>query len=205
MLRENIGLEREVWVAASTHKGEDEQLIDAHKQLLSSKPNALLILVPRHPERFTAVKELIETSGLSLVTRSSKEAIKADTQLYLGDSMGEMMVLLGAADICFIAGSLIGDKVGGHNLLEAAALQKPILSGPSYFNFKEITEQLISLGSCKICQNDNEINDALLQLFNNEDMAVKQGKTAFNFVQQNQGALLKTVQSMQEIIQPDKL
>jgi len=110
-------------VAASTHKGEDEQLLKAHQQLLSTTPNALLILVPRHPERFLSVKELAENSGLSVITRSSQQAVTNETQVYLGDSMGEMMVLLGAADICFIAGSLIGDKVGGHNLLEALHLK----------------------------------------------------------------------------------
>ena len=114
--------------------------------------------------------------------------------------MGEMMVLLGAADICFIAGSLIGDKVGGHNLLEAAALEKPILNGPSYFNFKEITEQLIALGACNICQNSSEISGALLQLFNSAELRHKKGEIALNFVRKNQGALQKTVQAMQQII-----
>ena len=196
-LRHFIGQEREVWVAASTHKGEDEQLLKAHQQLLSTTPNALLILVPRHPERFLSVKALAENSGLSVITRSSQQAVTNETQVYLGDSMGEMMVLLGAADICFIAGSLIGDKVGGHNLLEAAALKKPILNGPSYFNFKQITEQLVELGACKICQNSNEIAHSLTLLFNNKQMRQTQGEIAFSFVQQNQGALQKTIDKMQ--------
>lgn len=204
-LRHFIGQEREVWIAASTHKGEDEQLIQAHQQLLSDKPNALLILVPRHPERFLSVKELAVNSGLSVITRSSQQVVTNETQLYLGDSMGEMMILLGAADICFIAGSLIGDKVGGHNLLEAAALKKPILNGPSYFNFKQITEQLVELGACRICQDSNEITHSLALLFNNEQMRQTQGEIAFSFVQQNQGALQKTAQTMQTIMSVDTL
>tara|TARA_R110001583_G_scaffold68626_2_gene195111 strand:+ start:260 stop:1549 length:1290 start_codon:yes stop_codon:yes gene_type:complete len=203
-LRHFIGQEREIWVAASTHKGEDEQLIKAHQQLLSDKPNALLILVPRHPERFLSVKELAKNSGLSVITRSSQQVVTNETQLYLGDSMGEMMVLLGAADVCFIAGSLIGNKVGGHNLLEAAALKKPILNGPSYFNFKQITEQLVELGACTICQDSNEIAHSLTLLFNNVQMRQTQGEIAFNFVQQNQGALQKTAQMMQTIIAVDR-
>ncbi|WP_028869044.1 lipid IV(A) 3-deoxy-D-manno-octulosonic acid transferase [Psychromonas arctica] len=197
LLRHSIGQEREVWVAASTHKGEDEQLIKAHQQLLSKKPNALLILVPRHPERFLSVQTLVEQTGLSVITRSSQQAITDDTQLYLGDSMGEMMVLLGAADVCFIAGSLIGDKVGGHNLLEAAALKKPILNGPSYFNFKQITEQLVELGACTICKDSSEITDSLMQLFDNKKIRLEQGEIAFSFVQKNQGALQKTIDAMQ--------
>lgn len=195
-LRDFVGKNREVWIAASTHQGEDEQLIQAHQQLLQDKANALLILVPRHPERFLSVKELAKKSGLSVVTRSSNQPVSNHTQLYLGDSMGEMMVLLGAADICFIAGSLIGDKVGGHNLLEAAALEKPILNGPSYFNFKEITEQLIALDVCQICHNSSELSELLLQLFDNNVLRNKKGEIAFTFVQKNQGALQKTVAAM---------
>lgn len=190
----------EVWIAASTHKGEDEQLIKAHQQLLKQKPNALLILVPRHPERFLAVKTLAEKSALSVITRSGEQPVQSSTQLYLGDSMGEMMQLLGAADICFIAGSLIGEKVGGHNLLEAAALEKPLLNGPSYFNFKEITERLVSLGACQICQDSEQITAKLLQLFDDTALRKQQGEVALNFVQQNQGALHKTAQAMQQVI-----
>jgi len=191
---------KEVWIAASTHKGEDEQIIVAHKQLLQQKPNALLILVPRHPERFASVKTLCESSGLSVITRSSQEPIKDATQLYLGDSMGEMMILLGSADICFIAGSLIGDKVGGHNLLEPAALEKPILNGPSYFNFKEITEQLVAQQACTICNDSHEITASLLRLFNDAKLRQQQGTAALNFVRNNQGALHKTSQAIQQVI-----
>jgi len=178
-LREYIGKDREVWIAASTHKDEDEQLIEAHKQLLTSKPDALMILVPRHPERFQSVKELVKSYGLSVVTRSSKKPVQIDTKVYLGDSMGE---------------------IGGHNLLEAAALKKPILNGPSYFNFKEITEQLINLGACKICQNSNEIADNLNRLFNDNKMRNEQGKLAFEFVKNNKGALSKTSKAIAYIV-----
>lgn len=204
-LRNFIGQDRKVWIAASTHKGEDEKLIQAHKKLLSFIPDALMILVPRHPERFVGVKELAKKSGLSVVTRSSKEAVDNNIQLYLGDSMGEMMILLGAADICFIAGSLVGDKVGGHNLLEAAALEKPILNGPSYFNFKEITEQLVSLGACKICGNSDDISASLEHLFKNKRLRKEQGNIALKFVQKNQGSLQKTAIEIQNIIHDNKL
>jgi len=199
-LREALDPNREVWIAASTHEGEDIQLLDAHKKLIADKKNALLIIVPRHPERFNTVKKLTEENNLSVITRSSKLPVESNTQVYLGDSMGEMMVLLGAADICFIAGSLIGDKVGGHNLLEAAALKKPILNGPSFFNFKQITEQLVSLGACKICINSEEIAKNLLHLFNDLPLQKAQGKLGFDFVQENQGALQKTSQAIEKAI-----
>lgn len=195
-LRKSLGSQRPVWIAASTHHGEDEQLLTAHKQLLEKIPNALLILVPRHPERFTSVQQLVSDNQLNVISRSSQQTVSEETQVYLGDSMGEMMILLGAADICFIAGSLIGDKVGGHNLLEAAALAKPILNGPSYFNFKEITEQLTELGACQICANSNEITLSLLALFNNKEIAEQRGQLALQFVKDNQGALQNTAEKI---------
>ncbi|WP_413693974.1 lipid IV(A) 3-deoxy-D-manno-octulosonic acid transferase [Psychromonas sp. KJ10-2] len=203
-LRSTLGNTRPIWIAASTHKGEDEQIIAAHQQVLTNTPEALLIIVPRHPERFRSVEKLITHSGLSVISRSSEQPVTTHTQVYLGDSMGEMMTLLGAADICFIAGSLIGDKVGGHNLLEAAALKKPILNGPSYFNFKEITEQLTALGACTICQDAEEIAHTVKELFENKQMQEQQGQLALDFVENNQGALNITSKAIQNIID-DKL
>ncbi|MDF4887019.1 glycosyltransferase N-terminal domain-containing protein, partial [Vibrio parahaemolyticus] len=132
-LRAQLGKDRPIWIAASTHKGEDEQVLDAHRQVLKSLPNALLVLVPRHPERFDDVFTLCQQQGFKTVRRTSTHAVETNTQVYLGDTMGEMLTLMGAADICFMGGSLIGDKVGGHNVLEPAMLEKVIITGPSYF------------------------------------------------------------------------
>ncbi|MDW1950254.1 lipid IV(A) 3-deoxy-D-manno-octulosonic acid transferase [Vibrio sp. 780] len=144
-LRARLGKDRPIWIAASTHKGEDEQVLDAHRQVLKSHPNALLILVPRHPERFDDVFALCQNSGFNSTRRTNAAIVNADTQVYLADTMGEMLILLGASDVCFMAGSLLGDKVGGHNVLEPVALNVPVISGPSYFNFKAIVEDMIAL------------------------------------------------------------
>ncbi|HCG7365724.1 TPA: lipid IV(A) 3-deoxy-D-manno-octulosonic acid transferase [Vibrio parahaemolyticus] len=149
-LRSALGEHRPVWIAASTHKGEDEQVLDAHKQVLESHPNALLVLVPRHPERFDNVFELCQNQGFETVRRTSKSEVTESTQVYLGDTMGEMLILLGGADICFMGGSLIGDKVGGHNVLEPIALGLPVLTGPSYYNFQDIVEAQIELNTVKV-------------------------------------------------------
>ncbi|MEZ8865813.1 lipid IV(A) 3-deoxy-D-manno-octulosonic acid transferase [Vibrio splendidus] len=141
-LRAELGANRPVWIAASTHKGEDEQVLDAHKKVLESHPDALLIIVPRHPERFDSVFELCQAQGFETVRRTSQSSLSESTQVYLGDTMGEMLILIGAADICFMGGSLIGDKVGGHNVLEPAALGVPVITGPSYYNFTEIVVML---------------------------------------------------------------
>ncbi|HGF7228129.1 TPA: lipid IV(A) 3-deoxy-D-manno-octulosonic acid transferase, partial [Vibrio cholerae] len=142
-LRTQLGQDRFIWIAASTHKGEDEQVLEAHQKILAAHPDALLILVPRHPERFNDVFNLCQQEGFNTVRRTSGLVTTETTQVYLGDTMGEMLILLSTADICFMGGSLLGDKVGGHNVLEPAALGIPIITGPSYYNFKEIIGAMI--------------------------------------------------------------
>ena len=120
-LRQRLGA-RPVWIAASTHQGEDEQVLAAARAVLTSHPDALLVLVPRHPERFEAVATLCRENDWTVARRSLGEAITADTQIYLGDTMGELPVLFQLCDLAFMGGSLVG--VGGHNLLEPASLGK---------------------------------------------------------------------------------
>ncbi|ELB2272138.1 lipid IV(A) 3-deoxy-D-manno-octulosonic acid transferase [Vibrio parahaemolyticus] len=160
-LRAQLGKDRPVWIAASTHKGEDEQVLEAHKQILESHPNALLILVPRHPERFDDVFALCKKQGFETVRRTEKQPAENTTQIYLGDTMGEMLVLIGAADICFMGGSLIGDKIGGHNVLEPAALGVPVITGPSYYNFTEIVNLLKKHSFCNIITKINELSNLI--------------------------------------------
>jgi 3-deoxy-D-manno-octulosonic-acid transferase len=195
-LRKLLGKDRPIWIAASTHQDEDQQLLDAHIQILKQHNNALLILVPRHPERFNEVFRLCKENMLSTAKRSDNEAQLADKQVYLGDSMGEMLTLISAADICFMAGSLIGDKVGGHNLLEPAALGKAILTGPSYYNFLEITKQLVENKACIICENSKNITKQLSELFTYPQQRITMGKNALNTVEKNKGAIQKTLDKL---------
>lgn len=124
---------RPVLAAGSTHAGEDEALVKAFQRHLQRQPDALLILAPRHPERFAAVAELLAASGLRHVRRSQGQSVARDTQVLLGDTMGELMLWYGVADACFIGGSLV--PRGGHNPLEALCLDKPVLTGPHTANF----------------------------------------------------------------------
>ncbi|MEZ9449316.1 lipid IV(A) 3-deoxy-D-manno-octulosonic acid transferase [Vibrio splendidus] len=192
-LREQIGFERSVWIAASTHQGEDEIILDAHKQFLRDNPNALLMIVPRHPERFNQVTELAKQHEFNTVTRTSQQPIASDVEVYIADTMGEMLTLLGGADVCFMGGSLVGDKVGGHNLLEPAALQLPLLNGPSYFNFSEITDKLLEANAVVICQDSQDIVGQLEQLFKQSELRKTKGLAAYQVVEQNRGALLNTL------------
>lgn len=197
-LRTLLGQQRPVWIAASTHKGEDEQVLDAHRQVLETHPNALLILVPRHPERFDSVIELCQTQGFETVRRTQANTIADTTQVYLGDTMGEMLLLLGAADVCFMGGSLVGDKVGGHNVLEPAALGVPVIIGPSYYNFKEITEELLA-ENCISVNTADTLPTSLGELFDDPDHREKLITNASKVVKRNQGSLQHTMNSVLEI------
>ncbi|EJR3609958.1 lipid IV(A) 3-deoxy-D-manno-octulosonic acid transferase [Vibrio vulnificus] len=191
-LRTLLGQQRPVWIAASTHKGEDEQVLDAHRQVLETHPNALLILVPRHPERFDSVFELCKTQGFETVRRTQANTIADSTQVYLGDTMGEMLILLGAADVCFMGGSLVGDKVGGHNVLEPAALGVPVITGPSYYNFKEITIALVQAKGIIVIES-SLLGQKTQQLLCHSDRQKLVADAALNVVRKNQGALTRAL------------
>lgn len=139
-LRRQWAPHRPVWIATSTHDGEEAILLEAHHQLLQHFPTLLLILVPRHPERFPKAVELTEKAGLSYTLRSKGEIPSGSTQVVIGDTMGELMLLYGIADLAFVGGSLV--ERGGHNPLEAAAHAIPVLMGPHTFNFKDICAKL---------------------------------------------------------------
>ncbi len=142
VMRRAWGSGRSVWVAASTHEGEEEALLEAHREIRRRWPTALLVLVPRHPERFERVAALVRRQGWALARRSAGASGEPETSVFLGDSMGELPVFLAAADVAFIGGSLV--PVGGHNLVEAAALGVPSIVGPHIFNFASVTEILIA-------------------------------------------------------------
>ncbi|ELV8813176.1 lipid IV(A) 3-deoxy-D-manno-octulosonic acid transferase [Vibrio vulnificus] len=192
-LRTLLGQQRPVWIAASTHKGEDEQVLDAHRQVLETHPNALLILVPRHPERFDSVFELCQTQGFDTVRRTQANTIADSTQVYLGDTMGEMLILLGAADVCFMGGSLVGDKVGGHNVLEPAALGIPMIIGPSYYNFKDIVDRLLVDNNIEVANDYKCITLSLEKYFSDERLALAEKQKLLSFVNINSGSLSNTV------------
>lgn len=191
-LRQQLGTNRPMWIAASTHKGEDEQVLAAHQEVLKTHPNALLILVPRHPERFNDVFELSSHSGFNSVRRTSNEAVTAETQVYLGDTMGEMLVLIGAVDICFMGGSLLGDKIGGHNVLEPIVLGIPVITGPSYYNFEDIVNDLIKLDAIKIVPSSFLLQNELTALILSSNNKTTQKKYT-KYISEKLGAIDKTL------------
>ncbi len=178
---------RPVWIAASTHEGEDPIILDAHRQVLASHADALLILVPRHPERFNPVFESSVQQGFASVRRSSGQAITAQHQVLVGDTMGELLFLYALADSAFVGGSLVAN--GGHNLLEPAALAKPVLSGPHLFNFQEIAAMLREANALIEVDDAAGLAVAVRQLIELPQDARRMGVAGLAVMQANQGAL----------------
>ncbi len=198
-LRDEWGAtQRPVWIAASTHAGEDEIILAAHRQLLASFPQALLILVPRHPERFASVFELCKREGFASVRRSQGEAVTAQTQVLLGDTLGELLFLYALADLAFVGGSLVEN--GGHNLLEPAALGKPLLSGPHLFNFLEIAAQLRSAGDLLQVQDAAELQEQLQRLFAEPQQAAQMAMAGLAVLRANQGALARLLAGLARLL-----
>ena len=191
-------LERPVWIAASTHEGEDAVVLAAHRQLLASYPNALLILVPRHPERFNAVFELCQSQGFETLRRSTATPVNAQTQVLLGDTMGELLFLYALADSAFVGGSLVAN--GGHNLLEPAALSKPVLSGPHLFNFLEIAAMLRAAGALAEVDDAQSLAQAVRRLIELPQNAQRMAQAGLNVMLANQGALQRLLNGLDRLL-----
>ena len=189
---------RPVWIAASTHEGEDEIVLAAHRQFLANYPDALLILVPRHPERFNSVFELCQREGFATVRRSSGEPVITQTQVLLGDTMGELLFLYALADSAFVGGSLVPN--GGHNLLEPAALAKPVLSGPHLFNFLEIAAKLREAGALEEVDDAQGLAVAVQRLFELPQDAQRMSDAGLQVMQANQGALQRLLDGLARLI-----
>lgn len=188
-LKATLG-QRLVWVVASTHAGEEEQIIAAFKIVKTHIPQCLLILVPRHPDRFNEVMKLLDKHEISYVCRSKGDVCAPDTEVLMGDTMGEMNIFYAAADLAFVGGSLV--DMGGHNLLEPAALGVPSLTGPYFSNFKEITEKLLQAGGLCVVRDREQLAAKVIELLGLSDAARKEiGARGLAVIEQNRGAISK--------------
>lgn len=190
-LAERVEGQRPVVVAVSTREGEEEKVLKAFRQCLREVPELLLVLVPRHPERFNAVARLCESMALPVVRRSSPDKISPVIKVLLGDSMGEMLLYLGLADIAFVGGSLV--DTGCQNVLEPAAMGLPVLVGPSQFNFQHICEQLEEAGALKTIADEDRLAAGILDLLNDEVLRQRMGQAGVGVIAANRGALQRSL------------
>lgn len=176
-----------VWIAASTRAGEDEILLRAFGWLVECWPNLLLLLVPRHPERFKHVADMSRQAGFNTALRSLPESITEQTQVIVGDTMGELLLFYGCADIAFVGGSLV--DTGGHNMLEAAAWGLPIITGESNFNFAEISH-LLQANRALVTVDDSESLAEQVGIYvNSAEQRLEAGERAKAVIASNSGAL----------------
>ena len=188
---------RPIWIAASTHEGEDEQLLTAHQKLLETLPTALLIIVPRHPERFNSVYEL-SRKQFSCQRRTEVDFPDLSTEVFIGDTLGEMFYYLALSDTAFVGGSLIPN--GGHNPIEPAALGLPIISGSHIFNFSVVFNQCIDKEFCFLKDEPDEIAETLLMLFKDKTLREAISERAKSFVSINQGTTARTIEQLSTFI-----
>jgi 3-deoxy-D-manno-octulosonic-acid transferase len=179
--------DRPVWVAGSTHEGEEAIVLDAHRQVLARFPDALLILVPRHPQRFEPVRDLLAKRHETVAFRSRGDIIQPHTRVLLGDTMGELMMFYAAADVAFVAGSLV--PIGGHNLLEPASVGRPVLTGPHNFNGEEIAQLLVDAGAARIVANTRQLAQAVVALLGDAERRKVMGAAGRATLDRNRGAL----------------
>ena len=178
---------RAIWLAASTHSGEDEIILKALAEVRSVvETPPLLVLVPRHPERFDQVADLCISNGLTLARHSSSDA-GDDAEIILGDTMGELMAFYGACDFAFVGGSLV--PTGGHNIIEPAAWGLPILTGPHLFNFTEASRLLLEADAMRVCDNADSLAQQCVELINNQPRRETMGSAAHKVAETNRGAL----------------
>jgi len=197
-LRGELFGDRPVWIAASTHEGEEELVLDAHRLLLEKHPGLLLVLVPRHPQRFQAVRELAAKQPMSVVARTEGVPCSAATQVFLGDTMGELPLFYAASDVAFVGGSLV--PVGGHNLLEPAALGLPLLSGPHVFNAQEIADMFVARHACSIVNDSVELAGEVARLLSDAATAARMGEAGRDILERNRGALARLMAMIEPLL-----
>lgn len=191
---------RPVWIATSTHDGEESMLLAAHRKLLEKHLDLLLILIPRHPERFRLTTDLVQKAGFSYMLRSSGNTPSRSIQVVIGDTMGELMLLYGIADLAFIGGSLV--EHGGHNPLEAAAHAIPVLMGPHIFNFHDICAKLSQAKGLITVTDVDSLVKEVDKLLTNKKYRFYAGHNAAEVLHKNQGALQRLLQHLEPYLPP---
>jgi 3-deoxy-D-manno-octulosonic-acid transferase len=195
--RRHFGV-RPVWIAGSTHDGEEQQVLAAHARVRARHASALLLLVPRHPQRFDAVAALLTRAQVAFVRRSTGAPIGADDSVLLVDTVGELLSFYAAADVAFVGGSLA--PVGGHNLLEPAALGLPVLTGPSDFNGRDSAALLLEAGAARRVSDAAELGEAVASLLADGAARLAQGTAGREAVASNRGSVARLLALIAERI-----
>ncbi|HEY7758113.1 MAG TPA: glycosyltransferase, partial [Burkholderiales bacterium] len=197
-LRDRFGA-RPVLVAASTRAGEEERVLDA---IGGMPPELLTVIVPRHPQRFQDVAQILERRGTAYQRRSENATVRAGTRVLLGDSMGELFAYYAACDIAFVGGSLL--PLGGQNLLEACAIGKPVLIGPHTFNFAQATQLAVEAGAAVQVADVAQLTARLRELLGDAQRRERMGKAGLVLMRQHEGATQRTLELVRSVLEGDQ-
>jgi 3-deoxy-D-manno-octulosonic-acid transferase len=197
-LRQHYAEGRPVWVAGSTHGGEEEMVLNAHREVRRVHPKALLVLAPRHSARFAEVGTWLERQNVRFIRRSQPAARTPDLEVVLVDTLGELLDFYAMGDVAFVGGSLV--TVGGHNLLEPAALGLPVLTGPHNFNSEDTAKLLVDGGAAEIVKDSAGLGKRVTELLSNPSERTRIGALGRASVEQNRGALQKLLNLVDPLV-----
>jgi len=200
VLRRCFGVDRGVWIAASTHDGEEQQILQAFETVRQALPDSLLVLVPRHPDRAASVAALAKKFGHVTLTRSESPATCVDASVFIGDTLGELPLFYAASDVAFVGGSLVQE--GGHNMLEPAALGIPVIFGPYVHDVVDISERLTQAGAGRKVEDKDELGAAVVEYMQDANLRHVAGQRGREFVEENRGALTLVMELVDELMAP---
>ncbi len=199
-IRRVCSVHRPVWIAASTHEGEEELVLQAMQAIREQAPDCLLILAPRHPHRCPSVRQICEKRGFKTTIYTEMQDYNEKSAVIILDVLGQLVSWYGAADLAFVGGSLV--PVGGHNMLEPAALGRPVICGPHVFNFREIADLLDDAGALIRINNPHELSARVLELLADANLRDQAGNRAKAVVEENQGTMARLARVLNRIIPP---
>lgn len=198
VLRRQLGPDRLIWIAGSTREGEEGRMLRVYKRLKESFPTLLLVLVPRHPERFDLIARKIQRNGLNCIRRTEQQQVlDASVDVYLGDTMGELSLMYASSDVAFVGGSL--EPLGGQNILEPAALGVPVVFGPHMFNFPDISRWTVKEGAGKMVNGSDELFQVLGELLGNPTLRDEMGNKGLKLIEAHKGALQKNFELLKQL------
>ncbi len=195
-LRRYLSVNRPVWIAASTHEGEEKIILDAFDKVLQLQPQCLLVIVPRHPERSAGVGELCAKQNLKVICKSDNKECDKNVKVFILDTLGELPMYYAAADVAFVGGSFA--EIGGHNMLEPASLGLPVIMGPQVFNFHEISQLLLDEGAAWKVTNADELSSRVSSLLGDANLRHSIGERGRNIVMKNRGNIEKIMELLRD-------
>ncbi|MFL2555867.1 MAG: lipid IV(A) 3-deoxy-D-manno-octulosonic acid transferase [Gammaproteobacteria bacterium] len=197
-LRHYFSINRSIWIAASTHEGEEKIILEAHRKILNKHPNAILILAPRHPERVARIIPLCKKANFKYIKRTEEKPFTDENNIFLLDTLGELNLFYAASQVAFVGGSLV--RNGGQNMLEPASLNLPVITGPNTHNFSEISELLLQKGALLIAQNEKELSDKVIDLLSDANLRNNMGERGEAVIEANRGSSIKTFELIEKYL-----